>query len=460
MSVQYYRDTLSYDLWHRKDLYTYFAAILTDQVKLKPDVIEINKVKFCLTKDGGKEHFVYFLSWLNKINLSTLQALSRSAKIRLRCDPGLSDNYRDFITVLQIDFDFGHYLNTLLQVADNDELLDTFASILMIRQGLDAKFYHKDDKLNQGRSDTAAVDQLNETLSNLRKASLTENRHQSINDHFDDEDNTKQNKWLNDRLHDAINSVNKAATNNFNTTSQNTNNSLTNETDRSDIKPDVSQSATNSNNNNVTDSENPLTSDDPFGQTDVNTKTTPFVNKSAEQSAAAAQPYVESSMANNSEGQAISVPLNATENSSFGLSQASQAATLPSSTSDTTDDFAAIDSVINQLGNDTGKDQDEGQAHEYPTNTTQTQAPNYNDDLAQNNQEALNSVSQNEDGDIIDDSPISNSNDDYSANLEQKLNRFAGAVQPTANNNLDHQSQFQAQMQQEDNRLAEMIKNI
>lgn len=457
MSVQYYRDTLSYDLWHRKDLYTYFAAILTDQVKLKPDVIEINKVKFCLTKDGGKERFVYFLSWLNKINLSTLQALSRSAKIRLRCDPGLADNYRDFITVLQIDFDFGHYLNTLLQVADNDELLDTFASILMIRQGLDAKFYHKDDKLNQGRSDTAAVDQLNETLSNLRKVSLTENKHQPINDHFDAEDNTKQNKWLNDRLHDAINSVNKAVTNDFNITSQNTNNSLTNGTDRSAIKPDVSQSATNSSNNNATDSENPLTSDDPFGQTNSNTKTTPFVNTSTEPSAATSQPYVESSMANNSEGQAISVPLNATENSSFGLSQASQAATLPDSTSDTTD---AFDSVINQLGNDTGKDQDESQVHEHPTNATQTPATNYNDDLAQNNQEALNSVSQNEDGDIIDDSPISNSNDDYSTNLEQKLNRFAGAVQPTANNNLDHQRQFQAQMQQEDNRLAEMIKNI
>lgn len=467
MSVQNDRDTLSYDLWHRKDLYTYFASILTDQVKLRPDIIEINKVKFDLTKKEDEGHFVYFLNCFNQINLSTLQALSRSAKIRLRCDPKISQPFQSYITILQIDFDFGKYLNTLLQVADNNELLDTFNSILLIRQGLNPDFYHENDKLNQGRNNTD-VNQLKQNFKNLKTNSLTENKHEPINDHFDNESNDQKEQRLNDRLQTAIASANQETKND---------NVVTHPQAKAAEKVaainKLKQEPTNKQNDNQTvtatkdNSGNPLMSNNPFGQDNAKESSTQTQMASLDellgtqndnsQAAPPSQPYVDSGANSAGNNDSISVPLNATENNSLGSDGTNEAAAAPDEPANDNTDFNA---VLNGFDQDNEKDQDESQTNRPSTNFNANQSVAPDQNLAQNNQQVINKVKHNEDGDIIDDSDIPRPNSsNYTADLENKLNRINSMDQPEVNSQ-DHPSQFKAQLSQEDTQLAEILKRL
>lgn len=467
MSVQNDRDTLSYDLWHRKDLYTYFASILTDQVKLRPDIIEINKVKFDLTKKEDEGHFVYFLNCFNQINLSTLQALSRSAKIRLRCDPKISQPFQSYITILQIDFDFGKYLNTLLQVADNNELLDTFNSILLIRQGLNPDFYHENDKLNQGRNNTD-VNQLKQNFKNLKTNSLTENKHEPINDHFDNESNDQKEQRLNDRLQTAIASANQETKNDNVVTHPQA--KATEKIDAvnklkqaSTSKPNVNQAETTAKD----DSTNPLMSNNPFGQDNAKdnsaqTQTTSLdellgTQNNDSQVASPSQPYIDSGASSTSNNDSIAVPLNATENNSLGSNGTNKVTAAPNEPANDNTDF---NDVLNGFDQDNEKDQDESQTNKssFNFNTNQPVAPDQN--LTQNNQQVLNKVKHNEDGDIIDDSDIPRPNaNNYTADLENKLNQINNIDQPAVNPQ-DHSSQFKAQLSQEDTQLAEILKRL
>lgn len=467
MSVQNDRDTLSYDLWHRKDLYTYFASILTDQVKLRPDIIEINKVKFDLTKKEDEGHFVYFLNCFNQINLSTLQALSRSAKIRLRCDPKISQPFQSYITILQIDFDFGKYLNTLLQVADNNELLDTFNSILLIRQGLNPDFYHENDKLNQGRNNTD-VNQLKQNFKNLKTNSLTENKHEPINDHFDNESNDQKEQRLNDRLQTAIASANQETKND---------NVVTHPQAKAAEKVaainKLKQEPTNKQNDNQTvtaakdDSDNPLMSNNPFGQDNDKDNSAQAQMASLDellgtqndnsQATPPSQPYVDSGANSAGNNDSISVPLNATENNSLGSDGTNEAAAAPDEPANDNTDFNA---VLNGFDQDNEKDQDESQTNRPSTNFNANQSVAPDQNLAQNNQQVINKVKHNEDGDIIDDSDIPRPNSsNYTADLENKLNRINSMDQPEVNSQ-DHPSQFKAQLSQEDTQLAEILKRL
>lgn len=467
MSVQNDRDTLSYDLWHRKDLYTYFASILTDQVKLRPDIIEINKVKFDLTKKEDEGHFVYFLNCFNQINLSTLQALSRSAKIRLRCDPKISQPFQSYITILQIDFDFGKYLNTLLQVADNNELLDTFNSILLIRQGLNPDFYHENDKLNQGRNNTD-VNQLKQNFKNLKTNSLTENKHEPINDHFDNESNDQKEQRLNDRLQTAIASANQETKNDNVVAHPQAKatekvaaiNKLKQEPAS---KPNVTQAETATKDN----SGNPLMSNNPFGQDNAKESSTQTQMASLDellgtqndnsQAAPPSQPYVDSGTNSAGNNDSISVPLNATENNSLGSDGTNEAAAAPDEPANDNTDFNA---VLNGFDQDNEKDQDESQTNRPSTNFNANQSVAPDQNLAQNNQQVINKVKHNEDGDIIDDSDIPRPNSsNYTADLENKLNRINSMDQPEVNSQ-DHPSQFKAQLSQEDTQLAEILKRL
>lgn len=167
MQKRHTSDKLGYDLNKHANLYDYFLSILDRKVKFDPAGITINNAKFDLGEDAGQSAFSNFVEAYGKASKTTQLALSRNAKLEI----AYSD--KPYGTTLNITLNFVDYLETLLSVASNEEIMTAINDILHIRHGLFPSFPEPTDNGNTSHAEPKPTEVKTET--EMPESTVTDN---------------------------------------------------------------------------------------------------------------------------------------------------------------------------------------------------------------------------------------------------------------------------------------------
>ena len=346
MQKRHTSDKLGYDLNKHANLYDYFLSILDRKVKFDPAGITINNAKFDLGEDAGQSAFSNFVEAYGKANKTTQLALSRNAKLEI----AYSD--KPYGTALNITLNFVDYLETLLSVASNEEIMTAINDILHIRHGLFPSFPEPTDNSNASHAELKPAEVKTET--EMPESTVTDNFNM---------DNTEQDKTPYEFSNQP--------------------------TETEDPEEEMGETAVDANESSATDY--------PVNQ----------------------QPYVNSSTATNINGQEMSESVD-TENPLMTDEQTAEANELPSSI-DSSDEFF---NSLNMEESDSPKAEPASDVNE--------------DEIAKNNAAVVDSVRQNSAGDIIDDSPVSDSvSQSIKAAVKNSVNQMNDYNDDTNDDNSD-----------------------